>query len=258
MNKQAIWFALILLVVLAFCIEAKKVASEEKKTPKKSKNPCNTKICGVGTECVVNPDKSATCECVKECAEEKDERRKVCSNLNVTFDSDCQLHQMACFCAKSMDGCTEEKYEHLHVDYFGSCRQIKECTQEEMDDFPRRMREWLFNIMKNLAERKALDDPFLELEKEAETAQSRQWVNAVIWKFCDLDKEPTNRIVSRHELFPLKAPLLAMEHCIAPFLDSCDADDDHQVTLKEWGTCLGLKVQEIQDKCVAMHAGKVE
>lgn len=35
--------------------------------------------------------------------------------------------------------------------------------------------------------------------------------------------------MSRHELYPLKAPLLAMEHCIAPFLDSCDGDNDHLV-----------------------------
>lgn len=49
------------------------------------------------------------------------------------------------------------------------------------------------------------------------------------------------RHVSRHELFPLKAPLMAMEHCIAPFLDGCDANDDHKITLKEWGHCLGLE-----------------
>ncbi|OQR80149.1 SPARC-like [Tropilaelaps mercedesae] len=118
------------------------------------------------------------------------------------------------------------------------------------------MREWLFNIMKDLAHRKALNAEYEKLEKESEQSQGRQWVNAVIWKFCDLDVEPANRVVSRHELYPLKAPLLAMEHCIAPFLDSCDADNDHQVTLKEWGRCLGLEVDEIQDKCHRMHHGK--
>jgi hypothetical protein len=48
------------------------------------------------------------------------------------------------------------------------------------------------------------------------------------------------RKVSRHELFPIRAPLVALEHCIQPFLDSCDIDDDHFITLKEWGTCLEL------------------
>lgn len=48
-----------------------------------------------------------------------------------------------------------------------------------------------------------------------------------------------SRYVSRHEMFPLRAPLLSMESCIADFLDGCDANDDHKITLKEWGKCLG-------------------
>ena len=58
-----------------------------------------------------------------------------------------------------------------------------------------------------------------------------------------------NRKVSRHELFPIRAPLMALEHCIGPFLDSCDVDNDHFITLNEWGTCLGLTAEEIEDKC---------
>lgn len=48
------------------------------------------------------------------------------------------------------------------------------------------------------------------------------------------------RAVSRHELFPIRAPLLYLEHCIAPFLNKCDADNDHMVTLEEWGNCLEI------------------
>jgi hypothetical protein len=33
---------------------------------------------------------------------------------------------------------------------------------------------------------------------------------------------------------------MALEHCIAPFLDSCDEDNNHRITLKEWGICLKL------------------
>lgn len=33
---------------------------------------------------------------------------------------------------------------------------------------------------------------------------------------------------------------MALEHCIAPFLNKCDADDDHLITLKEWARCLEL------------------
>jgi hypothetical protein len=48
------------------------------------------------------------------------------------------------------------------------------------------------------------------------------------------------RFVSRHELFPIRAPLMYLEHCIGPFLNSCDKDDDHRITLIEWGKCLEL------------------
>lgn len=49
------------------------------------------------------------------------------------------------------------------------------------------------------------------------------------------------RSVSRHELFPIRAPLVSLEHCIAPFLDSCDKDDDHLISLSEWTRCLELE-----------------
>lgn len=58
------------------------------------------------------------------------------------------------------------------------------------------MREWLFNIMKDLAQKKALNPNYEKMEKEAEQNyghHGRQWVNAVIWKYCDLDTEPANR-----------------------------------------------------------------
>ncbi|XP_028966577.1 SPARC [Galendromus occidentalis] len=188
---------------------------------KKFKHPCDGLVCDAGTQCIVNADRSAACECVKECKPETDDRRKVCSNYNVTFDSLCHLHQMACWCRQSAEGCIDEEYEHSHVDYFGTCRDIPKCSSEEMSDFPRRMREWLFNIMKDLAKKKALNANYEKLERQAEQNHGRQWVNAVIWKYCDLDKEPTNR-----------------------------------VTLQEWGTCLGLEVDEIQDKCQSMHNGR--
>jgi hypothetical protein len=30
-----------------------------------------------------------------------------------------------------------------------------------------------------------------------------------------------------------------MESCISEFLDNCDANNDHKITLVEWGQCLG-------------------
>lgn len=109
-----------------------------------------------------------------------------------------------------------------------------------MNDFPRRMREWLFNVMIDLANRHELPQYYVAMTHEAETNLTKRWTNAAIWKFCDLDKEG-DRSISRHELFPIRAPLIALEHCIAPFLEGCDTNDDHRITLQEWGSCLELK-----------------
>ena len=83
--------------------------------------------------------------------------------------------------------------------------------------------------------------------------QSKKWSNAAIWKWCDLDKRTPegdvtrnktmekDNAVSRHELFPVRAPLQAMEHCIGKFLDQCDPDGNHLIELKvkfkKLGTC---------------------
>lgn len=64
-----------------------------------------------------------------------------------------------------------------------------------MMDFPRRMRDWLFNIMRDMADRQELSPHYLKLEKEAETNLTRRWSNAAIWKWCDLDGHPHDRLI---------------------------------------------------------------
>lgn len=36
---------------------------------------------------------------------------------------------------------------------------------------------------------------------------------------------------------------------IAPFLESCDLDRDHRITLKEWGKCLELEDGDLEGRC---------
>lgn len=108
-----------------------------------------------------------------------------------------------------------------------------------MSDFPRRMREWLFNVMNDLVQNDEFPAHYKTLQSETETNLTRRWANAAIWKWCDLDVQH-DRSVSLHELFPIRAPLMALEHCIAPFLESCDPNGDHYITLQEWGKCLEL------------------
>lgn len=62
-----------------------------------------------------------------------------------------------------------------------------------MSDFPRRMRDWLFNIMRDMAERRELSPHYLVMEREAESNLTRRWTNAAIWKWCDLDAHDNDR-----------------------------------------------------------------
>lgn len=218
-------------------------------------DPCLKKRCSAGQVCDINDDGQAECVCIPSCPEESDPRRKVCSNLNETWGSDCEVYQMRCLCNHGLEGCKGEKYKHVHIDYYGVCRDMPECTADEKSDFPRRMRDWLFNIMRDLADRQELSPHYLEMEREAETNLTRRWANAAVWKWCDLDGHPHDRSVSRHELFPIRAPLMALEHCIAPFLSSCDEDDDHMISLREWGKCLEINMDDLEEKCDELLEG---
>lgn len=213
-------------------------------------DPCLHKHCGAGRVCRLNDEGEAMCVCIPTCPEEREPRRKVCTNHNETWGSDCEVYQMRCFCEDGSEKCDDPQVKkHLHIEYYGECRDIPECTEEEMSDFPRRMRDWLYNIMRDLADRQELTPHYFKMEREAETNLTRRWTNAAVWKWCDLDGHPHDRTVSRHELFPIRAPLVALEHCIAPFLDSCDYNDDHTITLKEWAKCLELDEEDFEDRC---------
>jgi len=74
---------------------------------------------------------------------------------------------------------------------------IQECTENELEDFPRRMRDWLFNIMREMADRRELSPHFLQLEREAERTadETKRAGTAAVWKFCDLDSQPNDRSV---------------------------------------------------------------
>ncbi|KAL0281364.1 UNVERIFIED_CONTAM: hypothetical protein PYX00_002370 [Menopon gallinae] len=212
-------------------------------------DPCADKHCGAGRVCEVTPEGKPICVCVPSCNLETDPRRKVCSNMNETWNSDCEVYQMRCWCDHKNENCLGEEYKHVHIDYYGPCKQLPMCTEDEMADFPRRMRDWLFNIMRDMADRQALSPYYLKMEREAESNFTRKWINSAIWKWCDLDEHPHDRSVSRHELFPIRAPLVALEHCIAPFLDKCDENNDHRITLQEWGKCLELPEDELEEQC---------
>lgn len=227
---------------------AKKIGENYNHYNEEAFDPCHGFPCGAGKVCILE-NNLAKCICIQECPEESDSRRRVCTNRNETWSSDCEVYRQHCLCNENDAGCKNAEFKHIHIDYYGECKILPPCTEEEKSDFPRRMRDWLFTIMRDLAERHELEVNFLALEQEAETNMTRRWANAAIWKWCDLDGEPNDRSVSRHELFPIRAPLLSLEHCIAPFFESCDANKDHRITLKEWGQCLEINEEDMIDRC---------
>ncbi|CAH1794770.1 unnamed protein product [Owenia fusiformis] len=226
-------------------VDAAVEEEDEKYNPKT--DPCYSKECPIGKECVINKEGKGHCACMEECPEETSERAKVCSTSNITFDSECEMHRQKCLCHHKKDLCVDEKYKHVKLNYYGPCKEQDECTEEQMADFPLRMRDWLVLVMKNLADRGDLPEKTKKLTDENEK-HTKKWVLPVIWKFCDLDLG-FDRHLTYRDLLPLSAPLKTLEHCTGPFLGLCDSDDDGEITLKEWGHCLGLEDDEIADKC---------
>lgn len=70
-----------------------------------------------------------------------------------------------------------------------------------MADFPRRMREWLYHIMQDLADREELSPHFKNKMNGAETNMTKLWSNAAVWKWCDLDGYPHDRLDDQNVLF---------------------------------------------------------
>jgi len=224
--------------------EDKSLTLAEEDDNEVEEHPCASVHCGPGRVC-----DEGVCVCIEECAVEQDHRRWVCSNENTTFHSDCELHKQRCLCEQDSDDCIANKNRHLSIEYYGECRKMSDCSEHELQTFPSRMRQWLFSVMNDLADKQEMSDYYTELKRQAETKNSNRWSVAAVWRWCDLDQHPHDNIVSRHELFPLRAPLQSLEHCISPFLNSCDKDDDHSITLQEWADCLELPIEDLMNKC---------
>lgn len=67
---------------------------------------------------------TAECVCVELCNQEVDPRRKVCTNYNETFGSDCEVYQARCHCDTGDARCRGPDYLHVHIEYYGECRQM--------------------------------------------------------------------------------------------------------------------------------------
>jgi len=226
--------------------------ADETSTDPSKVSPCEKHVCGWGKECLLNDKGRPKCECVRKCPEilNAEPNDKVCSNHNYTFESICHLYRERCLCKRDDVACMDQKNKHLHLEYLGTCKDLEPCTQDHLDQFSDRMADWLFQVMKDLKKRKELHgDKWLQMFDDAEHDDHLKHVYPVIWKYCDLDSKPHDKAVTNQELIPIIAPVMPMESCIKPFLKSCDKDNNDNISLKEWGKCLGLKEEEITERC---------
>lgn len=210
-------------------------------------DPCAALGCKEGEECLIDAEGEARCDCLKFCPLEEDIRNFVCTNSNATFNSECEFHRQECLCGKEDVGCNDKSVLDMHLDYYGTCTDIRNCEEIEMKDFPRRMKEWLRSVMESLDIRQELPVYYSDLHRKFRHSKNPHLVPA-LWEFCNMD-DTHDRIITRSELFPLIAPLKALEHCITPFLDNCDVDSNGEITLSEWGHALNLEDDEIEDIC---------
>ncbi|ESP03836.1 hypothetical protein LOTGIDRAFT_109908, partial [Lottia gigantea] len=204
-------------------------------------DPCEKKRCRRGEQCIVDEKRQPSCVCYQNCEEETDERYWVCSTKNITYKSDCLLDREHCLCRRKDAACKNLAEKKVHLDYYGGCRDLTACPKDEFQEFPNRLREWLFIVMKQLAAREELHE-YLDLLESAKSDANH--TDALVWKFCDLDQNPQDRRVSRRELQHTIQSLKAMEHCLVPFLNDCDANNDRRITLREWGGCLNADLSK--------------
>jgi hypothetical protein len=223
------------------------VLAEGTDEPEDRRDPCATKECGKGYECDLDEENKATCVCIRKCQHDT-VPVKVCTSQNATFESECEFYRQQCMCNTRNEECQDSRIRTAQIDYYGECKEITECSEVEMNEFPTRMREWLFLVMEELDRRNDLTGKAHNWVEEAKRMGEHKWVLPVIWKFCNLDVSHS-KDVNWEELFPITAPLKPMEHCTVPFLKKCDTNNNGNINLQEWGVCLGLSQDEIQDRC---------
>lgn len=105
-----------------FADESRRKASEVK-SPLMD-NPCSQIHCSAGKVCDIK-DNVAQCICIPDCPEENEPRRRVCTNKNETWSSDCEVHRQRCLCDTGDALCMNKEMKHIHIDYYGECKELR-------------------------------------------------------------------------------------------------------------------------------------
>lgn len=223
---------------------------EEEKKPEPPSDPCIGVECGYGKFCVANDDGEGVCKCIQNCRHKSGygPRFQICSNQNETFPNICDMEREKCMCDSGEEGCKDSKHKNVELKYYGHCRGALACPEELLSDFGQRIRLWLRNVLVGLAGMRELSRSEIMMAREA-GQEERAMITPVLWKFCDLDKDPSDGQISQRELLPLIAQLYPLEDCSETFFKNCDGDSNKDISLDEFGSCFGLEKEEIKNRC---------
>ncbi|XP_078060465.1 uncharacterized protein LOC144486179 isoform X2 [Mustelus asterias] len=223
---------------------------------------CKKIHCRHGRICKLSEGGLPTCVCqeLMSCPESSLELQQICGTNNVTYGNACQFFASQCLLDGTKSG------HNIHLDYVGPCKYISPCLENELEEFPIRLRGWLKNILIQMYEQD-LRSPGLLSPKERTTIEKiyehehhlqpsdhslnwlfddfsqnyQMYIYPVHWQFTQLDHHPVDGYLSHSELAPFRTPLIPLEHCTSRFFSGCDLDGDKDISLREWSRCFGLK-----------------
>lgn len=119
-----------------------------------SLDPCMKVHCGAGRVCEVDEVGEPQCVCIPECPVETESRRKVCSNHNETWTSDCAVYQQRCLCNIGDDRCKGEEYKHVHIEYYGACRDTPVSRFLKFVELTMTLEKYIFSFQRNVQKTK--------------------------------------------------------------------------------------------------------
>ncbi|OQV13728.1 hypothetical protein BV898_12043 [Hypsibius exemplaris] len=132
---------------------------------------------------------------------------------------------------KSMSAVTGVDAEnHVVTEEDTSKKANKVCAKKEMRELKRRLVSWFWAIFR---QKHPQGDP-MDLT-DAPVCRRGASQGVLSWMFAYFDDNKDGSLTLT-ELFDLESD--KYEHCVNPFLEHCDADDDLEISGHEWCKCL--------------------
>ncbi|XP_071953064.1 SPARC-like [Antedon mediterranea] len=195
------------------------------------KNPCSTMKCNQGQICALNENFEPTCTCAEFCTGSEIETN-ICDSANVTYPSECEFYRRKCLTPKIL--------ADVELDYYGSCLDVEQmCSPSDLLAMPSLLQQWFYMGMGELTQRDSLELTTVSLldSPQSQKKTPKRMMKFLRYRFNMLDDSAPNRMLSDSELIPVRAPLVAVQPCVVPFLKSCDTNEDGYIHMDEWLEC---------------------